>query len=76
MSRAIKLSFLFTGVGLILILFISSVTPKEAKPVDEAQLVESILKEYEREMMYGNPKVNIDTFVDQVLIETLKKNNQ
>ena len=76
MSRAIKLSFLFTGVGLILILFISSVTPKEAKPVDEAQLAESILKEYEREMMYGNPKVNIDTFVDQVLIETLKKNNQ
>ena len=61
---------------MILILFISSVTPKEAKSVDEAQLVESILKEYEREMMYGNPKVNIDAFVDQVLIETLKKNNQ
>ena len=76
MSRAIKLSFLFTGVGLILILFISSVTPKKAKPVDEAQLVERILKEYEREMMYGNPKINIDVFVDQVLIETLKKNNQ
>lgn len=24
-------------------------------------------------MMYGNPQVNIDAFVDQVLIETLKK---
>lgn len=76
MSRTIKSSALFIGIGIILFLFISSVTPNHPKPVDERKMVEMILAEYDNEMAYGNPNINVDAFVDQVLIESLKKNNQ
>lgn len=73
MSRIFKLSVLFTALFGIIYLFNCSIFDNHKKEIDEQELTQYLLDEYNYEVVFGNENVNTQNFVEQALIEKLQE---
>jgi hypothetical protein len=75
MSRFIKIFILLIALGGIVYLFVCSVNNRPEKQINEQELTQYILDEYNYEIVFGNENVDVSEFIDQTLILKLKENN-
>lgn len=73
MTKFSKLLF-FTSLSFsIIFLFSGMIFPKPQKTINQEELIEYVLQEYTYEITYGNPHVDLDSFIDQAIIQKLKE---
>ncbi len=65
---------LLIALGGIVYLFVCAVQKNPVKQINEQELTQYILDEYNYEIAFGNENINVSDFVDQALIHKLKEN--